>query len=172
MKITTITYMERKNKGNYEHEEMTAVALIEEGDTFDSAMIALKDSVHNALYGTLNKEIIKEVEVTATPVKEKKTKKAKVEAVEVTVEAVIPEVIVEEKKAKPSKVTKYDSNVPEHKSIFGGHLSKNFGDTWKTVKPVTEIKAFTSSLNGMDFIDTDGKLVGSFVATVQGFFGA
>jgi hypothetical protein len=77
-----------------------------------------------------------------------------------------------EEKPKATKITKYDSNVPEHKSIFGAYLAKNYGDTWKTKAPVADIKAFTASLNGKDFLDDKGSMVESFLGLVNGFFGA
>lgn len=77
-----------------------------------------------------------------------------------------------EKKEKASRVTKYSSDIPEHKSIFGAYLTKKYADRWKTVKPAAEIKAFTASLNGKDFIDENGSMVPSFLDTVHGFFGA
>jgi hypothetical protein len=200
MKITTIKYMERKNLGNYEHEELSAEAVIGETEDYVASMLSLKDLVHNTLHGTLNKEIVAKAEVfdkiqdginkmhetTLNPVadlippkaKKKVAKKvADVQATSPTIEeAVVVEDIVsqskEEVKAKPSKVTKYDSNVPEHKSIFGSYLAKAYGDAWKTVAPKEDIKNFTASLNGLDFIDNNGIMVDSFLVTVKGFFGA
>ena len=183
MKITTIKYMERKNLGNYEHEELTAEAVIDETEDYVASMLTLKDLVHNTLHGTLNKPIIKE-EVVAEVVKKTKPKKEKVaEVVEVAeakaivedlvaVEEIVSSAIEALKKEKPKKVTKYSSDIPEHKSIFGAYLAKKYGDTWKTVKPVADIKAFTASLNGKDFLDDVGTVVPSFIELVHGFFGA
>lgn len=186
MKITTIKYMERKNLGNYEHEELSAEALIGETDDYVASMLTLKDLVHNTLHGTLNKPIIKEEvkEVVAEVVKEEKPKgkSSKAAKVKETViseekpvdssEATIGEVVEEAAKEKPKKITKYSSDIPEHKSIFGAYLAKKYGDTWKTVKPVADIKAFTASLNGKDFLDDVGTVVPSFIELVHGFFGA
>ena len=84
MKITTITYMERKNKGNYEHEEISASANVDDGESFALAMASLKNAVHSVLHGIAielpkAEEIIPEV--TAPAVKEKKTR-AKKEIIE------------------------------------------------------------------------------------------
>lgn len=193
MKIETIYFLERKNNGNYTHEELSATAKIEEGEDAIAAMITLKDLVHNALYGTLNKPIIiseekaevrntpaepkeENVEVIpAIPVKAKRNATKKEKSEEIAVIPVsdeksnIPDVIVE--KVKPSKVTKYSSVIPEHKSIFGGYLAKKYQDTWKTKAPVEEIKAFTASLNGQDFIDDKGTIVPTFLELIHTFFG-
>ena len=94
MKITTITYMERKNKGNYEHEEISASANVDDGESFTDAMTSLKNAVHSILHGILievpkAEEIIPEVTVPA--VKEKKTRAKKEKEEEVTASAVISE---------------------------------------------------------------------------------
>lgn len=183
MKIETIYFLERKNNGNYEHTELSATAKIEEGENAIAAMIKLKDLVHDALYGTLNTPIIKEevktevitAEAVKEPVKEKKPKKKEVIKEEIAVIPVndeksnIPDVIVE--KIKPSKVVKYSSAIPEHKSIFGGYLAKSYGEAWKTASPVEEIKKFTSSLNGQDFLNDSGTMVPTFLELVHTFFG-
>jgi len=186
MKIETIYFLERKNNGNYTHEELSATAKIEDGEDAIAAMVTLKNLVHDALYGTLNKPIIiseakaevrntppevekVEAEIAAIPVKAKRNVTKKEKSEEIAVEAVIPEVIVE--KVKPSKVTKYSSVIPEHKSIFGGYLAKKYQDTWKTKAPVEEIKSFTASLNGQDFIDDKGTIVPTFLELIHTFFG-
>ena len=187
MKYTEIYYLERKNNGNYEHSEMSATAIIDEGEDKIACMLSLKDAVHNALYGTVNKPIIKEevitpnvgidskiatkvkeeikAEAAATPVKEKKATVKKEKVAEVAVE------VVKEVKEKKVVYTKYASTTPEHKSIFGGYLAEKYGESWKTVSPAAEIKAFTASLNGKDFLDTTGKIAPMFLEEVHSFFG-
>lgn len=197
MKITTIKYMERKNLGNYEHEELSAEALIGETEDYVASMLTLKGLVHNTLHGTLNKEITndgrgKEEVLTANvgaassdskseingavakvPAKAAKEKKIKEKVIEATIcnDEDQDNHKQEVAKEKPKKVTKYSSDIPEHKSIFGAYLAKKYGDAWKTAKPVQEIKSFTASLNGQDFIDDQGTVVQSFLDVVSGFFG-
>ena len=214
MKIETITVMQRKNLGNYEHIEITASAKVEENDDAYSSLLTLKTLVHAALEGkaatmssvpTAKVEEIKVIvpessgvseedlggkpkakakaeifdkiqeginkmhEATASAVKEKKTRAKKEIVEEVTVEAVIPE-----KKESFSKknVINYESTIQEHKSILGGYLSKKYDTSWKTSHPAEEIKSFTASLNGKEFIDSEGHIVNSFLDLVHGFFGA
>jgi hypothetical protein len=185
MKITTITFMERKNKGNYEHEEFTASALVEEGEDFVAASLSLKLAVHNVLYGIVNFPIVKQEEVIQEEIKEApKAKKAKKEVetkseVElVNIPPVIPYIeqemipeVVKEPAKKPTGIP-YNSAIPEHKSLFGGYLTKKYQDAWKKVAPAEEIKAFTSSLNGQNFIDGKGQIVPSFIEQIHTFFGA
>jgi hypothetical protein len=193
MKVETIYVLERKNLGNYEHIEMSATAKIEDGEPVLASMLALKTLVNTALTSKVaeyheksnaaatvaaaKEEVVKEkrtrVNKTTKAVDATTSEKETVVLAEVPVEINSPVEIVEEvKKVKAVKVTKYSSDIPEHKSIFSSYLTKAYGDTWKTVKPSAEIKAFTASLNGQDFIDADGIMVDSFLLTVKAFFGA
>jgi hypothetical protein len=177
MKIETITIMQRKNLGNYEHLEISASAKVEEGEEAYTAMLTLKTLIQVALEAKAEEErdtpspISKVEEITAPAVKEKKTRVKKEKDPEITVEAVIPPVIEEPKKKEPKVVT-YDSTVAEHKSIFGGYLAKKYDTSWKTVAPAEEIKAFTASLNGQPFLDDVGNILPVFLEQVHMFFGA
>jgi hypothetical protein len=51
MKVQTITVMERKNLGNYEHIEITASAQVAEHDDAFTSLLTLKVLVHAALEG-------------------------------------------------------------------------------------------------------------------------
>ena len=64
MKIETIYYLERVNKGNYEHFEMSATAKVEDGEDAMTAMLSLKTVVNTSLNYKVS-EIMnpKEVEV-------------------------------------------------------------------------------------------------------------
>lgn len=179
MKIRSITFTQRFNMGNYEHIEISAVAEVEEQEAADVAMQSLKTFVQTALNKKVEEktapaqvEEVKPEPVVEAPKKEKKAKKEKVPAVIAPSELppVEPEGFVSEPVAK--NVVVYNSNLAEHKSIFGGYLAKKYDNAWKTAKPVEEIKAFTASLNGKQFLDNDGKIVDSFLELVHGFFGA
>ena len=181
MKIRTITYTERKNLGNYEFAELSSIAELLEGEDEVTAVEKLMAFVTNSINKEVTvvhkqEEIVKEVlaEITVAAVKEKKTKEKKEKSAKVTVEAVIPEEKVKEEVAAPlaKNVVIYNSNLAEHKSIFGGYLAKKYDNAWKTVAPAEEIKAFTATLNGKHFLDNDGKIVDSFLELVHGFFGA
>lgn len=179
MKIETITVMERKNFGNYEHIEITASARVEETEDAYSSLLTLKTLVHAALEGKVAamssvptakvEEVIEEV--VAPVVKEKKPKAKKEKELEVIVEAAIPPVIEEPKKKEEIKAITYDSTIAEHKSILAGYLAKKYNTAWKTVAPAEEIKAFTSSLNGQPFIDLSGNILPAFLEQIHTFFG-
>jgi hypothetical protein len=181
MKIETITVMQRKNLGNYEHIEISASAKVEEGEEALTAMLSLKTFVETALTAKTEeiKAPVQEVKpepVVEAPKKEKKSKKSTYKFVESTSETPVSDetsnipAIPEEKPAKPA--VPYNSAIAEHKSIFGGYLTKKYENSWKTSHPADEIKSFTASLNGKDFLDNDGKIVESFLNLVHGFFGA
>lgn len=168
MKITTITYMERKNKGNYEHEEISASANVDDGESFALAMASLKNAVHSVLHGIVielpkAEEIIPEV--TAPAVKEKKTRAKKEIVEEVTVEAVIPEI-----KAAPvgKNVVIYNRDLDTHRQLLSSYLNKNFPN-WKTTEGVKE---FSISLAGKHFLNDDGAVVESFATLLSDFFNA
>jgi hypothetical protein len=166
MKIKTITYIERKNLGNYEYAELSSVAELSEGEDEVTAVEKLIAYVQASLKVETAKtpitgEVLPEPVVEA-PVKEKKPKAKK----EKVVEAPVVEA------PKKEKLVVYDSTIAEHKSIFGGYLAKKYDTSWKTSHPADEIKSFTASLNGKDFLDNDGKIVESFLNLVHGFFGA
>ena len=168
MKITTITYMERKNKGNYEHEEISASANVDDGESFALAMASLKNAVHSVLHGIVielpkAEEIIPEV--TAPAVKEKKTRAKKEIVEEVTVEAVIPEI-----KAAPvgKNVVIYNRDLDTHRQLLSSYLNKNF-PAWKTTEGVKE---FSISLAGKHFLNDDGAVVESFAKLLSDFFNA
>lgn len=171
MKIKTITYTERKVLAQYEYAELTSVAELADGEDEADAVIKLMAYVT----ASLNKEITKTVEapVVETPVveepkKEKKPKAKKEKVIEAPVETQEP--VYKEPTGK--NVVIYNSNLPEHKSIFGGYLTKKYENSWKTSHPADEIKSFTASLNGKHFLDNDGKIVESFLNLVHEFFGA
>jgi len=185
MKIDTITVTERKNKGNYEHIEISASAKVEEGEDAFSAMLTLKTYVATALMENLPikqeekpLEVVKvnnvngeEVPVLSdgTSPKTKKAKKTKVEVVEETQQEVPP--VIEAPKKKEPKVVVYDSTIPEHKSVFAAYLSKKYDTKWKTVAAPEEIKKFTASLNGQPFLDDSGDILAVFLEQVHTFFG-
>jgi hypothetical protein len=172
--------MERKNKGNYEHEEMSASANVDENENSTIAMLALRDAVHNALYGTVNKEIVAEEiqakaeifdkiqeginkmhEATAPAVKEKKTRAKKEIVEEITVEAVIPE-------KKESPAVPYNRDLDTHRQLLSSFLNKNH-PSWKTTEGV---KDFSMGLVGKPFLNNDGAVVESFAKLLSDFFNA
>jgi hypothetical protein len=173
MKITTITYMERKNKGNYEHEEISASANVDDGESFALAMASLKNAVHSVLHGIVielpKAEVVGPVtydEETKTnlPVEEVKEKKKRAKKA-----AEVPETIENPVAAPVSKnVVIYNRDLDTHRQLLSSYLNKNFPN-WKTTEGVKE---FSISLAGKHFLNDDGAVVESFATLLSDFFNA
>lgn len=173
MKITTITYMERKNKGNYEHEEISASANVDDGESFALAMASLKNAVHSVLHGIVVEEALKPApvfgttpippviveEVVAPVAKKPRAKKA----------AEVPETIENPVAAPVGKnVVIYNRDLDTHRQLLSSYLNKNFPN-WKTTEGVKE---FSISLAGKHFLNDDGAVVESFAKLLSDFFNA
>lgn len=192
MKIKTITYTERKVLAQYEYAELTSVAELADGEDEADAVIKLMAYVT----ASLNKEINKlseektngkvsgecndnssndggnsqEEQIKKEDKVDKKTKKrTEKKGTSTTDKSIVGSEIAQ---SIDKNVVIYNSNLAEHKSIFGGYLTKKYENSWKTSHPADEIKSFTASLNGKHFLDNDGKIVESFLNLVHEFFGA
>lgn len=175
MKFETITVMQRKNLGNYEHLEITTTVTLEEGEDFVASAMTARTYVEAVLNMPLDdikkkeepKEVVKEEEAVAeAPKKEKKTKAKKADTLESGQE--VPPVI-EEKKAPKAKNVVYNRTIEAHKNLLSAHLGNNFPG-WKAAKPIDAIKAFTASLEGKEFLDEQGNVVDSFNDLLKEFF--
>lgn len=171
MKIETITVMERKNLGNYEHIEITASAKVEENDDAYSSLLTLKTLVHAALEGKA---------ATMTSVPTAKVEEVKVEVVEEVAAPVakkprakkaaeVPETIENPVAAPVGKnVVIYNRDLDTHRQLLSSYLNKNFPN-WKTTEGVKE---FSISLAGKHFLNDDGAVVESFAKLLSDFFNA
>lgn len=156
MKIQTITYMERKNLGNYEHAEISATAQVLEGEDEAEAVLKLMEYVGKALN--------KEIQAIKTP-----------EVVAPTVEVTAPTLEVEEKPKKSKKTAAkkavsnyvaYNRELEAHRQLLSSHLTSNYPN-WKTKEGVKE---FSSSLVGKEFLDEAGYIIDSFKEELNVFF--
>lgn len=193
MKPQQITFLERAVTGQYQHEEVTVVALLEEGDKLSEAMAELKQAVRQgldryagmpAVLGAPYKETTTPAE-TPAPKATKKTKAPVEKASEpettptpsgLTEEfekAAVPEsALAEEEPPKKKtekkfvpKPTPYNRDNDTLKQMFTKWLGENH-PTWKTAKPDKAKKA-SVAMNGKDFLDADGKILPSFIAEVN-----
>lgn len=105
MQVTEVSFMRRKNLGNYEHAESAATVSLLEGDCSDTAISMAQTTVSKALTGPVAASPVlkktapsavvpttkpeKVVETVAKEVKEKKAPVKKAAKVEVTSEQVI-----------------------------------------------------------------------------------
>jgi hypothetical protein len=180
MKIETIYFLERVNKGNFEHMELSATAKVDEGEDAVTAMVALKNLIHVALTNKVAEmklpvEPKVETPVVVAEVKEEKpkqtrTRKPKEEAkIEDTKVEVVEEVKETPKKEKKSSYTPYGQ---ENKAVLQAYLTKKYAEAWKNCKPRNEIIDFTGKLQGKDFLDDKGNIIPSFLELIHEFFGA
>lgn len=140
MKITKITYTERKNLGNYEHSEITTEAEVFEGESAEMVLADLKSFTRDGLYGPEQLPLVPQVgmsekkEEIDSPQKEKKTKKKK-------------------------KEIAYSREDAIHKKIFVETLSTLFPE-WK--KNADKAKSVSISLEGEEFISDNLEVLESF----------
>lgn len=188
MEIKTMEYMRRVNLGSYEHEELKVSASINEKETFESAFIALKELVENAL------NIVKEDKnQLVLPVIAKEPKNVAVEKAVETVESPKEDKPVddkledkvekkeEKKKGRPkSEVTKapavetrpakkavketnYDRTLDTHKNLLGQFLDKSY-PKWRVSENLKKASEASKALSGTPFLDADGEILESFKA--------
>lgn len=168
MEIRELDYMRRVNLGNYEHEELTAKAVLAEGECHRTATKELKKAVLVAL-GLEKEEVVKaDKKVEEKPAKKKTTKKA-APAKKAAPKKEEPKK-VPAKKAAPKKSAniKYDREIDEHKEELGSLFDEFVGD-WKAEKATLKVCAGISrEVVDMDFMDSDGNVLASFKEFVSG----
>lgn len=197
MKIDTISYTEKFNKGNYESVEVGFSAALNEDESAIDALYNLKTLAHN-FFATINnpqpvapvKEEVKE-EVKEKP-KAKKSKKvveekSKSEKIADVVDGQeVPPVIppselppteadleeemeeVESPYSKPSNHVVYDLKNKDHRDRLAAYLNKTY-PTWKS-KPKAELLAMSQELSGKEFEDSKAVMLDSFKNIVSTFF--
>lgn len=178
MIVESITYTKRKPLEPYAHEEITASALIEEGDVLGQ-ILELKNFVDSALSKNRN-EIIsfpnsEPVPDKKTPKAEEKVKKpaAKAEAKEekTTPEKESPaakeEVVKAEEKKTPLKVkvkgavTKYNRATELHKKLVSEILDSDHKG-WRTNATKARDASVKLEEENIDFLDSEGRVLDSF----------
>jgi outer membrane biosynthesis protein TonB len=178
VKVTDITYMRRVNLGNYEHEELSMSAILEDGENVSTAMLTLKNEVHHSLglVGTPTEAPKKEVKVPEVPKKEetKKETPKKEEKKEVELPPVIdkkedlPETKEKKPKAKKEEVkpTPYERAKQVHKDLFANLLNKTFPGWSSDKEAIARAKHASLSLEGEDFLDQKGNILTTFSEAV------
>lgn len=167
MKYNEIRYTYKFNKGNYESEEISASAAVEQ-EAPEEVISILKALVHGESKPVTMTAAPKVAEIAPSPApaKPKKTAAPKVEApVEVPVEAVVeaPAVKAAPAPAKKSRIVKkvevYSRSNDLHKKLIGEILDLEY-PKWRT-NP-TKAKEASVKLEGVDFLDAEGLILPSF----------
>jgi hypothetical protein len=190
MIITDVTYSRKKNLGNYESEDITLGARIEEGESVESCLLVLKDRVAVA-FGekevtqaapVATQEVKEEVvvadkdeveankkKIAADKKKEVNAAKKKAEAAakkEATAAAKAAEKEVK-KEAKKAATVPYDRNNVSHKTDLGKVLA-GINANWKT-ECAGLAKQASVELAGKPFYNSDGVVLPEFVEMVKGY---
>lgn len=183
MKVTEIIYNRRFKTGDYGHSDYTVTAEMEEGESVSEAFGVLQAEILTAENGPEKKAAnpvgrpkkvkeVKEVEKAKEPVVEKVAEEA---VEEVEEETVVEEEVIEEEKVeeevkpvqKKKKGTAYNRNDETHKAI----VAKQLGIIHKGWNKDPETKAkgqkASKALDGSDFLDSDGQILPSFVASLK-----
>ena len=195
-RVTEAKFNRRYNVGQYEHEDYTLTAVLDEGDDTLLVLNSLKKSIASAFGGETEttSETIAEVE---KPKRKSRAKKEEPEEEAVEEEAVEEgeepedldpedleeeeeeeeeEEVVEEKPAKAKAKGKrgfkkkdqpYSRSSEQHKEIFSNVLKAISPDWKKSPASKTKAKEASQSMEGKDFLDETGEVIASFKAEVK-----
>lgn len=153
MKNNQISYMRRKNLGNYEHEEVMISVAAEDGEDRGKVLNTIKNEVLSAL-GLDNQvsqepaaveEVVEEPAAEEAPEKKPKKKPAK-----------------KGKKEKEPKTVAYDRTVQAHKDELADLLNTHYPDWKKTAEGKKLAKEVSLKLNGEPIFDDKGEILGTF----------
>lgn len=187
MKIDTISYTEKFNKGNYESVEVGFTAAVEEGESAIDVLHTLKALSHNFFHSETQpalqveepkvEEKPKVVEEKPKKEKPKKEKKSKSEEMADIVDGQeVPPVItnkeemeeVESPFTNSSKAVIYDLKNKDHRDRLAAYLNKTYPN-WKT-KPKETLLSMSQELSGKPFEDLNGVMLDSFKNVLSGYF--
>jgi DNA-binding protein H-NS len=152
MKVKLVSYLKRKNLGNYEHEQIRLVAELEKGDTVSETISFLKEEAEKHLgqsVETVNSDF--------------ETKKAH------TTESPKSEMVAEQDVAKPKKASKkspknknvpYSRDITLHTDLVKGLFTKHFPNWRKDL--LVQAKQASIDLVGTDLLDEEGNVLESF----------
>ena len=148
MKIAEIKYMRRVNLGNYEHEEITATAVISEGEDANKEGMALK----NQVLALLN----------LSPENGPKKEEEKKEEAKEETRGEKPAKRTRKAASRAKKNTPYDRENKAHKVQFATIAEENFAGWKKDPELAKKVKAASVELNGSDMLDDSGTVMDAF----------
>lgn len=188
MNLVEVKYKRTVNLGNYESCTLEMTGQVSENDDLDSATVALMGKVHQHLNlktqinideideiidnGNIKKTDGKEVhtneQVEVTPSKKKKKSSPGPKKVKASKKKAVKkdEKKEEPKKDKPKgKVVPYNRENAVHKQELIALLDKKYGANWNQGDKSKEIKETSGEMLGEDFMDSEGKVLDSFLNT-------
>lgn len=156
MKPTEIKYVRRINMGNYEHEEATVTALLDEGEDYQTALQSLQEGTLAALSGKAPKPAAKVVK----PAKEEPVK-------EEVKEEPAPKKVVKPKAPKKPVFIKYDREVPEHRDDLATVFNEIHPGWAKDPAVKKKCASISKEMVGEDFLEETGTILDSFKESVR-----
>lgn len=176
MQFESVSFMSRLNRGNYEHDELSVSAKVEDGENIRNVIFEIKQVVYESLKGSVSTPSEKAPKVT-------KTVEPKVEEPKVEVQTELPLAPAEEKLEEPKaekkakvktepkaktvkapKTTVYDRELDTHKNLIGKWLDSSFRG-WNDKSTISKFGAASRALSGKaEFLDESGEILESFKA--------
>lgn len=192
MRISEAKFSRRYNVGNYEHEELSLTAVVEEGESAVDVLTQLKADIEAAHTGGEATSVIEpgKVKKSKKKVEEADEEQEQEESEEETTggteesddesEEETDDEAEEEETAKSSKKSSikgkkafkkkpqvYQRSNETHKEIFSGVL-KVVAPKWKaTAESKTAAKMVSQKMEGKPFLDESGEVLEDFKATVK-----
>jgi uncharacterized protein YpuA (DUF1002 family) len=182
MKVLTVSYEYKQGLPDYSNHVLGLSAEVDKDETPEEAISKLKDLVLKGL-GIINKEDVivppQTTEIKNEEASNKEDNKVNTSSEESNKDSVKKvkrsknskekdEVVAEVKEVK-SKNIPYDNMDVNLKAKLVKHLNDTFA-TWSASKPKEEIKKFSQSLNGKDFLDAKGNILDTFKTELVQFF--
>ena len=186
--ITEISYLRRVNLGNYEHTEISATSVVNEGQDPDKIgealkqqvekLLGLRDSVDFSLVEEVTEDgnlkmkdgSVKEVTENTEIVHEEKKEEPKEEEKPKTTKKKATKKKVSKKKEEPKgpvPSVKYDRTKQEHKDEMAKALNQHVAK-WKTTdEGKKKARELSEKLVGEYIFDSEGNIVDSFIQAVK-----
>ena len=186
--ITEITYMRRVNLGNYEHTEISATSVVNEGQDPDNIgealkqqvekLLGLRDSVDFSLVEEVTEDgnfkmkdgSVKEVSENTEVVHEDKKEEPKEEEKPKATKKKVTKKKASKKKEEPKgpvPSVKYDRSKQEHKDEMAKALNQHVAK-WKTTdEGKKKARELSEKLVGEYLFDSEGNVVSSFIEAVK-----
>jgi len=174
MRVSEVKFTKRYNVGNYEHEEYSLNAVLEEDENHVEAMSQLKADVI-AAYTEEKSTVKKSTKKAAAAVveeEEEETTETETSDEEDTAEEVEEEPVLAAKKGKAKKTFKkkaqvYQRSNDTHKELFSGVMNAVAPAWKKTTESKAKAKEVSMKFEGVDFLDENGSVLETFKAAVK-----
>ena len=166
MRVSEVKFTKRYNVGNYEHEEYSLAAVLEEDENHVEAMAQLKADVI-AAYTEENSQVKKATRKAAEVEDTEEEETEEVEQEETAEDEEVPAKAAKGKKKFKSKAQVYQRSNETHKELFSGVMRAVAPDWKKTTESKAKAKSVSLVFEGVDFLDAEGNVLAEFKAAVK-----